>query len=283
MPDTVSVQTVRKMSLLGWRAASRLRPLASYSWSVCRKLSKCYVTVSSSVTSQNFASRDVLFLTPCSFLQCQNRYYAKGKDKKGKNKQTKVHVTEAEMSELVNVTKMNDQFSQLVEDLKQDYIKNLSLRTAAGSLEALPVVLEGDEYPLNEVAQIFRKSPQVVVINAAAFPQALPSIAKAIRESGMNLNPQQEGTSIIVPIPKVTKEHRENLAKSAKTLCNRCKDHLRDAQNQFIRKVKNKEGTVSEDLNHNVQLKIREIADGYVKEAEGLMTAKQKELLQTSK
>lgn len=48
------------------------------------------------------------------------------------DKQTKVHVTEAEMSELVNVTKMHDDFSQLVEDLKQDYIKNLSLRTAAG-------------------------------------------------------------------------------------------------------------------------------------------------------
>lgn len=48
------------------------------------------------------------------------------------DKQTKVHVTEAEMSELVNVTKMHNDFSQLVEDLKQDYIKNLSLRTAAG-------------------------------------------------------------------------------------------------------------------------------------------------------
>lgn len=48
------------------------------------------------------------------------------------DKQTKVHVTEAEMSELLNVTKMHNQFSQLVEDLKQDYIKNLSLRTAAG-------------------------------------------------------------------------------------------------------------------------------------------------------
>ena len=67
--------------------------------------------------------------------------------------------------------------------------------------------LEGDEYPLNEVAQVSRKSPQVVLINAAAFPQALPGIMTAIRAAGMNLNPQQEGTTIIVPIPKWLHTH----------------------------------------------------------------------------
>lgn len=55
---------------------------------------------------------------------------------------------------------------------------------------------------------------------------------------------------------RVTKEHRENLAKNAKTLYNQCKDELRDIQNQYIRKVKRKEGEVSEDLVHDVQLKV---------------------------
>ncbi|XP_066951599.1 ribosome-recycling factor, mitochondrial isoform X2 [Macrobrachium rosenbergii] len=151
-----------------------------------------------------------------------------------------------------------------------------------GGIETLPVELEGDKYPLNEVAQVSRKSPQMLIINAASFPQATVGIIKAIRESGMNLNPQQEGTTIYVPVPKVTKEHRENLAKSAKTLCNRCKDQLRERQNNFIRKVRTKEGQVSEDLVYNVQLKIREIADDHMQEAEKLMAAKQKELLKTS-
>ncbi|XP_042877004.1 ribosome-recycling factor, mitochondrial-like [Penaeus japonicus] len=213
---------------------------------------------------------------------CQIRNYAKGKDKKGKGKHNKVHLSDSEMAEVVNVEQMRNQYEQTLENLKQEYIKNLSLRTAVGSIETLPVELEGDEYPLNEIAQISRKSPQMLLINAAAFPQALPGILGAIKQSGMNLNPQQEGTTIFVPIPKVTKEHRENLAKSAKTLCNRCKEQLRDTQNRFIRKAKGKDGEVSEDLLHDVQIKIREIAESYMQEAEKMMTAKQKELLKSS-
>ncbi|XP_071536881.1 ribosome-recycling factor isoform X2 [Panulirus ornatus] len=150
------------------------------------------------------------------------------------------------------------------------------------SIETLPVLLEGDEYPLNEVAQVSRKSSQMLIINAAAFPQATVGIMSALQESGMKLNPQQEGTKIIVPLPKVTKDHRENLAKSAKTLYNQCRDHLRDIQNHHIRKLKKKEGEVSEDLIHNVQLKIQEIAKSHMQEAEKIMTLKQKELLQTN-
>lgn len=73
------------MSLLGWRAASQLAPVASHSWSVCRQLSKFYGVLSPNITRQKFADRNALLLTPCSFLQCQNRCYAKGKEKKGKS------------------------------------------------------------------------------------------------------------------------------------------------------------------------------------------------------
>ncbi|MPD00103.1 hypothetical protein E2C01_095553 [Portunus trituberculatus] len=46
------------------------------------------------------------------------------------------------------------------------------------------------------------------------------------------------------------------MAKGAKVMFNRCKDQLRDVQNQYIRKVKNKEGQVSEDLVFNIQLRV---------------------------
>ena len=58
---------------------------------------------------------------------------------------------------------------------------------------------------------------------------------KTLRESsGLNLNPQQDGTRIYVPIPKVTREHREKLGKAAKQKCNETKDLLRKAQNKKV-------------------------------------------------
>ncbi|XP_042235918.1 ribosome-recycling factor, mitochondrial-like [Homarus americanus] len=277
------------MALSGSAAAGRVRLMLPTTWSVWKMLSSVsYRNLSGSAAMKYLnvpsppRSLYPTFLAAPSVTLCQKRNYAKSKDKKSKDKKTKVHLSDEEMSEVLNVTHMRNQFSETVENLKQDYIKNLSLRTSAGSIENLSVQLEGDEYPLNEVAQVSRKSSHMLVINASAFPQALTGIIKAIQEAGMNLNPQQEGTTLYVPLPKVTKEHRENLAKNAKTLYNRCKDQLRETQNQYIRKAKRKEGQVSEDLIHDVQQKVREIAESHMQEAEKMMSVKQKELLKTN-
>jgi len=56
------------------------------------------------------------------------------------------------------------------------------------------VELEGDKFPLNEVASIGKRDPKRLIVDCSAFPQATKSIMEAIRNSGMNLNPQQEGT-----------------------------------------------------------------------------------------
>ena len=134
----------------------------------------------------------------------------------------------------------------------------------------MAVQFEGDDYPLREIASISKKDPKKVVIDASAFPQASVNIMKALRESGMNLNPQQvmmmmmmivmmmiifvqDGLTIFVPIPKVTKEFREKLAAGAKKrmndckviiiimmmmiIMNDCKEDLRKVQNRYIKQA----------------------------------------------
>lgn len=64
------------------------------------------------------------------------------------------------------------------------------------------VNVDGEEHTLQELAQISRKDPKTVVINMSVFPQAIPAAVKALSDSGMNLNPQQEGTTLYIPIPK---------------------------------------------------------------------------------
>lgn len=77
---------------------------------------------------------------------------------------------------------------------------------------------------------------------------------------------------------RVTKEHRENLAKGAKSHFVKCKDKLRDIQNKLIKSLKKKDN-VSEDTIFSAQEQIGAIADSYIKEAERILTAKQNELL----
>ncbi|XP_045462088.1 ribosome-recycling factor, mitochondrial-like [Harmonia axyridis] len=116
--------------------------------------------------------------------------------------------------------------------------------------------LDGEEHMLQES----------VILNKATFPQAIPEVLKSIQNSGFNLNSQQEGTTVFLPIPKVTKEHRENLSKNAKLLFIKCRDAIKDVQNKTIKSLKRKDG-VSEDLVRNIENHLKALGDKYISEA----------------
>jgi len=206
------------------------------------------------------------------------RNYAKGKDKKKEKKRVTVRVNEAEMADLLDVTALRERLDAVLDRLRDNFVKQLSVRTSIGSIESLSVTVEGDAFPLNEVAQVVRKSATLLVINSAALPQACPDIVRTLQQSGMGLSPQQEGTTVYVQIPKVTREHREKLAKGAKAAFNTARDKLKDVQNNQLKVLKKNEET-SEDLLFSVQSQVTELTHQYVTEAEKLLKAKTTELL----
>lgn len=104
---------------------------------------------------------------------------------------------------------------------------------------------------------------------------------EAIRESGICINPQQEGTTVYLPLPKVTKEHRENLSKSAKTLLNRAKDELKSLQNTYLKQARNrKQEKLGEDLIFNACENIKFAVDEATHQCEQMLEDKLKQLLQ---
>ncbi|XP_049297534.1 ribosome-recycling factor, mitochondrial [Anopheles funestus] len=208
------------------------------------------------------------------------RHYAKGKDKKKDKKgaPAKVQINEEQLGNLIDLEGLRTQMEKSLSAMKDDYVKNLSLRSTTGSIETLRIAYEGKDYQLQELGQVVRKNPKTLVVNLVAFPQTIPVVLQAIQRSGMNLNPQQDGTTLFIPVPKVTREHREGLAKNAKVLFIKCRDRIKDAQNQSIKKLK-KQTNVSEDDAFQAQAQITAIADNFIKEAEKLMEVKQSELL----
>lgn len=208
------------------------------------------------------------------------RNYAKGKDKgkeKGK-KPVKVEINEEQIGAVVNLEKLRTQMDKALTTMKDEFVKNLSLRSTTGAIETLKVNADGKEYELQEIGQVIRKNPKTIVINLLGFPQLIPQVIATLNKSGMNLNPQQDGTTVFIPVPKITKEHRENLAKNAKALFIKCRDSLKDVQNNHVKKLKgNKE--ISSDLNHQVQQQIVAIAEQHIAEADKLLQVKQAELL----
>lgn len=210
----------------------------------------------------------------------QIRTYAKGKDKQKKDnkKPVKVEINQDQLASVINIGQMQQQMDKVIDTMKDEFVKNLSLRSTTGAVETLKVNVDGKDVELQEIAQVIRKNPKTIVINMIGFPQLIPQVLQTINKSGMNLNPQQDGTSVFIPVPKVTKEHRENLAKNAKALFIKCRDGIKDVQNTFIRKVKNQK-EISTDLNHSLQLQITAFGEKYIVEADKVLQSKQNELL----
>jgi len=223
-------------------------------------------------------NKGAIAINSLGICNIQTRFYAKGKDKKKDKHKGKVHVNLNQLSEVINVDSITSELKKSIELMKDEYAKNLSLRSSAGAIESLLVDVDGKEYTLQELAQISRKNPKMIVVNLSGFPQTIPNVLKSISESGMNLNPQQEGTTLYIPVPKITKEHRENLSKGAKTIYLKYRDQIKGLHLKQIKALKKKE-KISEDLVKSVDEQLLSLVNDYAKMAEDIFNSKQDELL----
>ncbi|XP_052670638.1 ribosome-recycling factor, mitochondrial [Harpia harpyja] len=202
------------------------------------------------------------------------------KKAKGKGQsQARVNISAALVEDIINLEETNEDMQAVVEALKEDFSRNLSVRTSPGALDHIIVMTKDGKFPLNQLGQISQKSPQIIIVNMTNFPESTAAATKAIRESGMNLNPEVDGTIIRVPIPKVTREHRESLAKLAKQSTNKSKEALRKVRSKSINQVKKFKSKVSEDTIWLLEKQIQQMADSAVAEMDKLLAAKTKELL----
>ncbi|KAJ8948320.1 hypothetical protein NQ318_019304 [Aromia moschata] len=249
----------------------------------CNFFNTCSVLSSNTIKDGLFLNFNINWNTNTTSIKplCSTllsvRHYAKGKDKKKEKGKSKVQINESQISQVVNVETVRIQMQKTVDHLKDEFVKHLSLRSTTGAIEMLPVHFDGKDHTLQELAQVVRKNPKTIVVNMSIFPQAIPSALKSLEKSGMNLNPQQDGTTIYIPIPKVTKEHRENLAKNAKQLFVKCKTGIRDVQMKYVKEIKRKED-MSQDTGRAIETQIVTIADSYIAQAESILENKQKEL-----
>lgn len=209
------------------------------------------------------------------------RHFATKKAKaKGKGQpQARVNINTALVEDIINLEEVDEDMKSVMEALKDNFNKTLNIRTAPGSLDHITVVTADGKLALNQIGQISMKSPQMILVNMASFPECTAAAIKAIRESGMNLNPEVEGTLIRVPIPKVTREHREMLVKLAKQNTNKAKETLRKVRTNAMNKLKKSKDKTSEDTIRLIEKQISQMADNTVAELDRHLAVKTKELL----
>ena len=158
-----------------------------------------------------------------------------------------------------------------------------SLRTgrASGSmLEPIMVESYGQMTPINQVGTVNVPEPRMVTINV--WDKAMVSkVEKAIRESGLGINPQLNGTIIMLPIPELNEERRTQLTKVAAGYAEHARVAIRNVRRDGMDQLKKaKAAGMSEDEHKIWSEEVQELTDKYIAQIDKSLEAKQEEIMQ---
>ena len=186
---------------------------------------------------------------------------------------------------------MSDDFMLDTDDLSrrmEGAIANLkvefaSLRTgrASGSmLEPVMVDAYGSMTPINQVGTVNVPEPRMVTINV--WDKGLVGkVEKAIRESGLGINPQLNGTIIMLPIPELNEERRRELTKVAGNYAEGARVSVRNLRRDGMDQIKKaKNDGMSEDDQKFWESAVQEITDAHIKKVDEALENKQEEIMQ---
>ena len=186
---------------------------------------------------------------------------------------------------------MSDDFELDTDDLKRRMdgaMANLrtefaSLRTGRASASMLePVMVDayGAMTPINQVGTVNVPEPRMVTVNV--WDKGLVGkVEKAIRESGLGINPQLNGTIIMLPIPELNEERRRELTKGAGQYAESARVSVRNVRRDGMDQIKKaKADGMSEDDQKFWESEVQDLTDEMIKAVDAALENKQSEIMQ---
>ncbi|MEE9250415.1 MAG: ribosome recycling factor [Alphaproteobacteria bacterium] len=154
-------------------------------------------------------------------------------------------------------------------------------RASASLLDRVVVPAYGGELPINQVATVNVPAPRLLTVNVWD-KSVVPAVEKAIRDSGLGLNPASDGQIVRVPIPELSEERRVELVKIAGKYAEQAKVSVRNVRRDGMDTLKRMEkaGEISQDEHRAWSEEIQSLTDDHVKEIDETLAGKEKEIMQ---
>jgi len=164
--------------------------------------------------------------------------------------------------------------------LKQDLSSLRTGRASASMLDAITVEAYGTQMPVNQVGTVNVPEPRMVSINVWD-KSMVGKVEKAIRSSGLGLNPVVDGTTLRLPIPELNEERRRDLTKVAGQYGEQARVAIRNVRRDGMDRIKKaKAAGMSEDDQKMWADEIQSLTDSYIKKIDAAVEAKQEEIMQ---
>ena len=180
----------------------------------------------------------------------------------------------------MNLTEKKAQFEDIISHLHAELQKLRTARANPAMVEDLQADYYGTKTPLKQLGSISVPEPRQLLISPWD-KSVLAAIEKAIRDSGLGLNPANEGDKIRVTVPQLTEERRKGLTKIAGKTGEVTRVRLRNLREELTKEIKKEfeEKAITEDDKFRVQEELQKVMDEYNKKVKDLQDTKEKEIM----
>ena len=179
------------------------------------------------------------------------------------------------------LSKYRDRMDKAISTLKDEFSSLRTGRASAGLLDQVMVDAYGSTVPLNTVGSVSVPEPRSISVNI--WDRGLVvSVEKAIRNSGLGLNPVVDGQSLRIPIPPLTEERRKEIAKLAGKYAEQQKVAIRNVRrdaNDDLKKAE-KDSVITQDELHRMEGEIQKFTDETIKRVDEALKTKEQEIMQ---
>ncbi|WP_137700587.1 ribosome recycling factor [Marimonas lutisalis] len=165
--------------------------------------------------------------------------------------------------------------------LRTEFASLRTGRASASMLEPVMVDAYGAQTPINQVGTVNVPEPRLVTINV--WDRSLVgAVEKAIMNSGLGINPQTNGTIVMLPIPELNEERRKELTRVAAQYAEHARVAVRNVRRDGMDQIKKAkaDGQVSEDDQKFWEDEVQDLTDKFIKAVDDALENKQGEIMQ---
>ncbi len=184
------------------------------------------------------------------------------------------------MSSTIDLADLRRRMDGAVDALKSEFSGLRTGRASAALLDPVMVDAYGTSMPLNQVGTVSVPEPRMLSVQVWDASLA-PAVDKAIRNSGLGLNPMAEGAVIRVPVPELTEDRRRELTKVAHSYAEKARVSVRNVRRDGMDTLKQmeKDGDVSEDEHRQQSDQVQSLTDEIIKAIDELLSHKDAEIM----
>src|ERR1700704_3366357 len=168
-----------------------------------------------------------------------------------------------------------------VETVRRELSSMRTGRASLAMLDGVRVDYYGTPTPLNQVGNLSTPDPTLIQVQPWDA-KLLGAIEKAIRQSDMDLNPQNDGKIIRIPIPQLNEERRKLLVKNAHKHAEEGRVAIRNVRrdiNDHLKKLL-KSHEVSEDDEKQAMAEVQKMTDQHIAMIDETLKKKEAEIME---